>query len=199
MYNWFDFMLPYCTEFCRSPMWFVTGQGASSLNTTTSSRLYLRESHSYLHQPSDPWPYPTTISSCSRSLLCAATRTSQPPRGQRAQALRVLTLCRGNPEDTPAKTCLESTCSDISSPLCSFSRSENFSLQLQIWVQHIQHCDIWVQVILMKYTFGSVARYDSGTAISARMLLLIAIAALWIWFAHSRFLWSSLRDFSRRP
>ena len=48
-------------------------------------------------------------------------------------------------------------------------------------------------------TFGRVSMYDSGISISARIVLLIAIAALWIWFANSRLFFSCFRAFSDRP
>lgn len=41
--------------------------------------------------------------------------------------------------------------------------------------------------------------YESGISISARMLLLIAMAALWIWLEESRLCFKCFLDFSERP
>lgn len=41
--------------------------------------------------------------------------------------------------------------------------------------------------------------YDSGTSISARVMLLIAIAAFSIWFVHSRVWCNCFLEFSLRP
>jgi hypothetical protein len=41
------------------------------------------------------------------------------------------------------------------------------------------------------HTFGSVSKYDNGTCISERILLLISMAILWIWLAWSLFCCSS--------
>lgn len=48
-------------------------------------------------------------------------------------------------------------------------------------------------------TFGRFAMYESGISISARMVLLIAMAALWIWLAQSRLWRRCFLDFSERP
>jgi hypothetical protein len=50
-----------------------------------------------------------------------------------------------------------------------------------------------------KYTFGRVAKNDSGISISARTPLFIATAALWIWFAQSRFCCKFFLAFSDKP
>lgn len=49
------------------------------------------------------------------------------------------------------------------------------------------------------YTFGRVSKYDSGTSISAKALLFIAIAALRIWLVHSRLCCKCFLEFSWRP
>lgn len=47
---------------------------------------------------------------------------------------------------------------------------------------------LWLRVRLCYWhTFGSVSRYDNGTCISERILLLISMAILWIWLAWSLF------------
>lgn len=48
-------------------------------------------------------------------------------------------------------------------------------------------------------TLGRPAMYDSGISISERMLLLIAMAALWIWLELSRLCLKCFLDFSERP
>lgn len=48
-------------------------------------------------------------------------------------------------------------------------------------------------------TFGRVSRYNSGTSISAKATLLIAVAALRIWFAHSSLQCSCFLESSDRP
>lgn len=50
-----------------------------------------------------------------------------------------------------------------------------------------------------RLTFGRVAIYDSGISMSARMLLLMAMAALCIWLAQSRLCRKCFLDFSERP
>ena len=52
---------------------------------------------------------------------------------------------------------------------------------------------------LLRRTFGSESWYESGTSISARALLLMAMAALRIWLAQSRLCSSCLLVASRRP
>jgi hypothetical protein len=49
------------------------------------------------------------------------------------------------------------------------------------------------------YTFGRESRYDSGTSISAKELLLMAMAAFKIWFAQSRLCCSCFFVLSWRP
>ena len=48
-------------------------------------------------------------------------------------------------------------------------------------------------------TFGRVSKYDDGTCISDRILLLISMAILWIWLAWSLFCCSSRCMRSDRP
>lgn len=48
-------------------------------------------------------------------------------------------------------------------------------------------------------TFGRFSKYDSGTSISAKALLLIAIAAFRIWLVHSRLCSKCFLDLPSRP
>ena len=48
-------------------------------------------------------------------------------------------------------------------------------------------------------TLGRDSKYDSGTSISDKALVLIVIAALSIWCAHSRVWFNCLLEFSLRP
>lgn len=50
-----------------------------------------------------------------------------------------------------------------------------------------------------KLTLGRVAKNESGISISKRTPVFIATAALWIWFAQSRFCCKFFRAFSDRP
>ena len=63
-----------------------------------------------------------------------------------------------------------------------------------VWFRHVKKNF----VALPDFTFGRASKYESGTSISAKATLLIAIAAFSIWLVHSRvwfncFLVSSLR------
>lgn len=140
----------------------------------------------------DPWPCPKKTWSCWDT-LCGATCTWTTRLCQRARGLRAPRPGSGTPADAPLRTSPPSTGTCISNLLSTLSRSECTTTGFRT------HFKLTCLRVFLYWTLGRSSMYESGISISARMVVLMAMAALWIWLAQSRLCLRCFLSFSESP
>lgn len=200
---------PCCIGSCTCLRWSEVDRETGVSSRGEGSRPSQQEPRAYLHHSRNPSPFPTKIlnligaccvdsSSLSLSLrsFFYATRVWLPRAYWQPLKHDAQMTDRGSPANTRAKTdhCL---CTYGSNPLSLPFHSANRKQTI------LNKRDSFFVTLKCKepliLTFGRDSRYESGISISDNAALLIAIAALCIWFVESRLCCNILLVSSLRP